>query len=60
MVANGQLEASADYACLIGDSPHDIAAGKKRGLDRGSPLVSLREDLTRASADFFSNRRPRV
>ena len=50
-----RLGVDAGDAVFIGDSPHDIAAGRDAGVATAGVLWGpfAREDLTRASADFL-------
>jgi pyrophosphatase PpaX len=50
-----RLGVDAGDAVFIGDSPHDIAAGRQAGVTTAGVLWGpfAREELTRASADFL-------
>lgn len=50
-----RLGVDAGDAVFIGDSPHDIAAGREAGVTTAGVLWGpfAREELTRASADFL-------
>jgi pyrophosphatase PpaX len=54
-IALQRLEVEPGDAVFIGDSPHDIAAGRQAGVSTAGVLWGpfAREDLTGASADFL-------
>jgi pyrophosphatase PpaX len=55
LAALSRLEIGAKDAVFIGDSPHDIAAGREAGVITAGVLWGPfgREDLTQASADYL-------
>ncbi len=55
IAALARLGMGAGDAVFIGDSPHDIAAGREAGVTTAGVLWGpfAREELTRASADFL-------